>query len=123
MFVYPLKATTTLRLVLVFKIRGQVSSTEFVFVAGYSLFFILPVVVAQDVMPITVTKVTTSFMGSGSVTLTLACHSLITALSIAFSTVYDARLVMQHRSFGANLAHATYDGVGVSDPFIPGGKP
>ena len=57
-------------------------------------------------MPVAVTSVTKSlsFMGSGSVALTLACHSLVTALFTAFSTVYDARLVMQHRSFGADLA-------------------
>lgn len=91
------------------------------FVASYGLFFILPIVVSQDGMPVAVTSVTKSlsFMGSGSVALTLACHSLITALFTAFSTVYDARLVMQHHSFGANLAQATYDSYGSVNPLFP----
>lgn len=65
------------------------------FVAGYGVFFLLPVVLSQDVAPPIVTSVTKSVLGQWSVTLMLVCHSLVTALFVAFSTVYDARLVMQ----------------------------
>jgi hypothetical protein len=63
-----------------------------VFVAGYSILFLLPVVLSQDVAPPIVTSVIRSVMGSWSVPLTLMCQSFVTALFVAFSTVYDARL-------------------------------
>jgi hypothetical protein len=82
------------------------------FVAGYGVFFLLPIVLSEDVAPPIVRSMTRSVLGSWSVMLTLVCHSLITALFVAFSTVYDARLVTHHRSFGADLVHASYDGIG-----------
>ncbi len=62
------------------------------FVAAYSVFFMLPVVLSQDVAPSMVKDVTKSVMGNWSVSLTLLCYWLVMALFMAFSTVYDARL-------------------------------
>ena len=77
-------------------------------VAAYSLVFILPVVLSQEVMPFKLHELIRSVKGNWSVALTLACHALIMAVFTAFGTVYDARLVMHvmhHRPFGENLAH------------------
>lgn len=77
------------------------------FVASYSVFFLLPIVLSQDVAPPIMTRVTKPLMGDWSVMLTPACHWLVTAVFVAFGTAYDARPVMHldprissHSSFG-----------------------
>jgi hypothetical protein len=62
------------------------------FVAGYGIFFALPVVLSQDVLPTIMTNEWKSVTASWSVTLTLICYWLVVALFTAFSAVYDARL-------------------------------
>jgi hypothetical protein len=62
------------------------------FVAAYSVFFMLPVVLSQDVLPPVMTNAWKSVTGSWPVTLTLICYWLVIALFTAFSTVYDVRL-------------------------------
>ena len=64
------------------------------FVAAYSVFFMLPVILAQDVEPGVMIRARESVMGHGSLPWALACYWLVMALFMAFSTVYDARLVM-----------------------------
>jgi hypothetical protein len=64
------------------------------FVAAYSVFFMLPVVLVQDAAPPVVRSVTSALAGHWSLTLTLVCYWLVMALFMAFSTVYDARLVL-----------------------------
>jgi hypothetical protein len=64
------------------------------FVAAYSIFFMLPVMLVQDAAPPVVRSVTSALAGHWSLTLTLVCYWLLMALFLAFSTVYDARLVL-----------------------------
>lgn len=67
---------------------------QLAFVAAYSVFFMLPVVLAQGVAPAAVRGVTSSLIGKWSLLLTLACYWLVMALFMAFSAVYDTRLVL-----------------------------
>jgi hypothetical protein len=62
------------------------------FVAGYGIFFMLPVVMSQDVVPPVMTSTWKSATESWSASLTLMCYWLVMALFTAFSAVYDARL-------------------------------
>jgi hypothetical protein len=62
------------------------------FVAAHSLFFTLPIVLMEDVLPPVATNPISAFTGNGSMTLILACYWLVAALFVGFSTVYDACL-------------------------------
>lgn len=64
------------------------------FVATYAVFFMLPVVLMQDAAPPVVRSVTSALAGHWSLPLTLVCYWLVMALFMAFSAVYDARLVL-----------------------------
>jgi hypothetical protein len=75
-------------------ITRQVWLLRLSFVAGYSAFFMLPAVLARDVAPPVVMNAWKPMMGIWPAMLTLMCHSFVTALFVAFSTVYDARLAM-----------------------------
>lgn len=75
-------------------ISAHVWLLRLAFVAGYSIFFMLPVILAHDAAPRVVTNVRELVLGHWSLPLTLACYWLAMALFMAFSTVYDARLFL-----------------------------
>jgi hypothetical protein len=73
-------------------ISAHVWLLRLAFVVVYSVFFMLPVMLSQDVAPAVVRGVISSVMGHWSLPLTLMCYWVVMALFMAFSTVYDARL-------------------------------
>jgi hypothetical protein len=89
------------------------------FVAAYSIFFMLPVVLMQDAAPPIVRSVTSVLAGHWSLTLTLVCYWLVMALFMAFSTVYGARLVLALAE-KTNPRHAVFPAAASAPPLVGG---